>query len=308
MVEIPPELLEFQLTLRPPGGGAALELLRAFEDFMNADPPEIVDLHVGVPIREVDGWRVTADVSVPFGEPPFPTIVYFHGGAWTMGAPRTHRRLAAELASLGLLVVNVDYRRAPKHRFPAAVEDCVDATLWARDVCTRFGGDASRILVGGDSAGANLAAAVIASRAAAGVEAALLLYGIYDFYRALPALAPLIGGADASSQLYVPAADFEAARSDPRLCPERAAVAFPPTFIAVGDCDPLVEESLALARALERASVPYRLHVASGAPHGFLQNPVLPAYAPGFAAIREFLIERGIIPTGRYEPESAAHQ
>jgi acetyl esterase len=290
-VIIPPQLLEFQRTLRPPPGGSAADLLAAFDRYANLNPPAVAAVHERVLIREVAGWRVTADVYVPFGEPPFPVLVYFHGGAWTMGAPRTHRRLAAELASLGLLVANIDYRRAPKHRFPAAVEDAAHASAWVSERCELFGGDPSRILVGGDSAGANLAASVSASGAPVKLEAAILLYGIYDFYRALPALAYLVGGADARSQLYVPPEQFEALRDDPRLCPEHQCAEFPPTFLAVGEHDPLLPESLGLAAKLERHGVPHTLHVAAGAPHGFLQIPQLPACAIGLEALRRFLRE-----------------
>ncbi len=287
----PPELLEFQRTLRSPPGGSVRDLLTAFDRYANTDPAPVAAMHRGVPIREVAGWRVTADIYVPFGEPPFPVLVYMHGGAWTIGAPRTHRRLTAELAALGLLVMSIDYRRAPKHRFPAAVEDAVHASAWASEQCERYGGDPARILVGGDSAGANLAAAVAASGAPVDLQAAILLYGIYDFYRALPVLACLVGGSDAQSQLYVPPEQFEALRDDPRLCPEYACAGFPPTFLGVGEHDPLLDESLRLAAQLEQCAVTHTLHVATNAPHGFLQMPSLPAHTAGLEAVQRFLRE-----------------
>jgi acetyl esterase len=132
-----------------------------------------------------------------------------------MGAPATHRRLAAELAALSLLVVSVDYRRAPKHRFPAAIEDAAVAVAWAVEHAADYGGDPDRLVLGGDSAGANLTAGALAAGLAEPVRTALLLYGIYDFHRALGTLAPLLGGVDAHQQPYPPPEGFDALRDDP---------------------------------------------------------------------------------------------
>jgi acetyl esterase len=117
VVELPPELLEFQLTLALPRSGSVPELLASFDAYTNQGGPAI-EVSRQVPLREVAGWRITADVYRPPGEPPFPTLVYLHGGAWVMGAPWSHRRLAADLAALGLLTVVVDYRRAPPAPLP----------------------------------------------------------------------------------------------------------------------------------------------------------------------------------------------
>lgn len=298
---VPPELLEFQTTLRTADGGSALELLKRFDDYCNADAPEVAVVHRGVRLREARGWQLGLDVFVPFGEPPFPVVVYFHGGGWVMGSPWTHRRLTAELAARGLLVLSVDYRRAPKHRFPGAAEDAAFAARWARRHVADYGGDPQRLLVGGDSAGANLAAGVLAvdPRAA---DAALLCYGIYDFHRALPALAGLLGGAEAESQPYLPPADFERLRGDPRLSPESCAGSFPPTLLVTGDADPLRPESEALARRLAAASVPHQVHLAAGAPHGFLQMPTHPAHDQALAAISAFVRRAAPMPATTEAP------
>lgn len=295
---IPPELLEFQTTLRPPAGGSPMELLRSFDEYQNADPPQVGAVHTGVGLRETNGWLLGADVTVPPGVAPFPAVVYLHGGGWVMGSPWTHRRLAAELAARGLLVVSIDYRRAPKHRFPGAVDDAAFAVGWAREHVADFGGDPGRLLVGGDSAGANLAAAVLASGAGADVRAALLCYGVYDYHRALPTLAGLLGGHDADSQLYLDPADFEVLRGDPRLSPEGHVAGFPPTLLTVGEHDSLRPESEALAARLADAAVPHELHVATGAPHGYLQLPTHPAHDEGLAATAAFTRRAGLLPAG----------
>lgn len=291
---VPGPLLEFQLTLRAPDGISPAALLGSYDDYVNADGPPVAAVHHGVPMREVAGWRLGADITVPLGEPPFPVLVYLHGGGWVMGAPHTHRRLATELAALGLLVVSVDYRRAPKHRFPAAVGDAEFAVGWAAGHAAEFGGDPARILVGGDSAGANLAACVLTGTAAGrSVSGALLLYGVYDYHRALPVLAPLLAGHEAHTQLYLPPGDFEAVRGDPRLSPEGHGAGMPPTLVAVGGRDPLCAESTAFAAHLAEVGVPHELVVLDGAPHAFLQLPTHPAHDEGLAAIGRFLDRHG---------------
>lgn len=301
---VPPALLEFQTTLQPPAGDSAARLLKGFDAYTNADPPPVAAVHAGVPLREEGGWRLGADVTVPRGTGPFPAVVYLHGGGWVMGSPWTHRRLAAELAARGLLVVSVDYRRAPKHRFPGAVDDAAFALRWAHRHVAEYGGDPDRLLVGGDSAGANLAAALLAAGVpgATEVQAALLFYGVFDYHRALPTLSGLLGGDDAASQLYLDPADFDALRGDPRLSPEAHVRGFPPTWITVGERDPLRPESEALAARLAVASVPHEMHVAAGAPHGYLQLPTHPAHDEGLSAVAAFLRRLGLLPA---DPEAA---
>ena len=90
-----------------------------------------------------------------------PVLVYYHGGGWVMGDLDTHDTLCRELANLsGCAMVAVDYRLGPEHRFPAAVTDCIAATRWVREHAGEFKLDRSRLAVGGDSAGGNLAAVV----------------------------------------------------------------------------------------------------------------------------------------------------
>lgn len=297
-VPVPPALLEFQSTLRvPEGGESAVELFRSFDDYTNGEAPAVAKIEAGVPVRESGGWRLGADVYVPFGEPPFPVLVYFHGGGWVMGSPWTHRRLAAELAARGLLVLSVDYRRAPKHRFPGAVEDAAVALDWARRHAGEFGGDLDRLLVGGDSAGANLAATTLVA-GAPDVRAALLCYGVFDYHRALPLLSGLLGGTSAAEQLYLPVDEFESLRGDPRCSPERAVEGFPPTLLTVGERDPLRGESEAMAARLAVAGVPHELHIAAGAPHGYLQLPTMPAHDEGLSVVTAFLGRLGVLGAG----------
>ena len=113
-----------------------------------------------------------------------PVLVYFHGGGWTIGDLDTHDVLCRQLANgSGCAVVSVDYRMGPEHRFPAGSDDCLAATYWVHRHAEEFGLDASRLAVGGDSAGGNLAAVVaIAARDAGDLPIAyqLLVYPSVD--------------------------------------------------------------------------------------------------------------------------------
>ena len=116
-----------------------------------------------------------------------PALVYYHGGGWTIGDLDTHDTLCRELANQsGCAVVAVDYRMGPEHRFPAAVDDVLAATRWVRKEAAALGVDPSRLAVGGDSAGGNLATVVaIAARDAGDLPIAfqLLIYPGTDMRR-----------------------------------------------------------------------------------------------------------------------------
>jgi len=266
-------------------------LVDGFAALVNQGLPEIGALHEAVPVAE----GVSADVLVPRGAGPHPVLVYLHGGGWVCGSPRTHRKLAARFAEAGTLVVNVDYRLAPEHPFPTPFEDCVAALRWAAREAQRFGGDPQRLAVGGDSAGANLAAAVSVGLAAdpARPRAALLIYGVFDFATlgaAPPGLEPSTGplveiGRDMLELMvgsYLGDCPGPALLADPRVSPLHAADRLPPSHVVVGSADPLAAQAEALAAALRRAGVEHEHVVDPGMPHGYAQMEFLP---PARAAI-----------------------
>ena len=108
-----------------------------------------------------NGGQIPIRIYTPGGGNSFPILLYLHGGGWTFGSLDTHNNICCTLSSgASCVVASVDYRLAPEHKFPAAVEDAYAAAHWVRDNAGRIGGDPSRIAVGGDSSGGNLATAL----------------------------------------------------------------------------------------------------------------------------------------------------
>ncbi len=124
-------------------------------------------------------------VYTPEGQPPFPALLWFHGGGWVAGSLDTHEAGCRQLANeAGCIVVSVDYRLAPEHKFPAAADDCYAATCWVAANAAAIGADPARLAVGGDSAGGNLAGAVCLmarDRGGPPLGFQLLVYPITDY-------------------------------------------------------------------------------------------------------------------------------
>jgi acetyl esterase len=242
--------------------------------------------YAGVPLR--------LDILAPARPGPHPVLIYLHGGAFAILSKRTHRAIAAAYVAQGYLVCNVDYRLAPQHPFPAAVEDACAAWSWAADHVGEFGGDREHMALAGESAGANLALAVTlaccsrrpepfaAPLFARGLRprAALLYYGFLqtsmpERYRqsGASALATRIAIDAARSYLGASAGrpGPEHALADPLLVVEamEADPGLPPIFIAAGLDDPVAPDSRRLDDALTRLRSPRTSHFYPGETHGF---------------------------------------
>ena len=276
-------------------------LLDGFAGLMNADLPEVGAFHEAVPVG-----AFSADVIVPHGDGPHPVLVYLHGGGWVCGSPSTHKKLAHRFAEAGNLVVNVDYRMAPEHPFPTPFDDCVEAVRWAAKEAAHYGGDPSRMAIGGDSAGGNLSAAVAAALAddpaAPSLGAALLIYGVFDF--ATMAAAPPPEMAAMAQAMpdglgekliemmvgsYLGSERSDALLRDPRISPVHAAAKLPPTHVVCGTADPLVAQARALKAELETAGVEHEYFEDEGMPHGYAQMEFLPATRPAIDRMIRFL-------------------
>ena len=192
-----------------------------------------------------------------------PVLVYYHGGGWVIGDLDTHDSLCRALANeSGCAVVAVDYRLGPEHRFPAAVNDALAATRWVRQHATELRLDASRLAVGGDSAGGNLAAVVsIAARDSGDLPIAfqLLIYPATDQHRSAPSHTTNGQGyllttdtMDYFTGHYITdPAQYKDWRSSPLLHTDLSKL--PPALVLTAGYDPLRDEGAAYAKALTAA-------------------------------------------------------
>ena len=213
-----------------------------------------------------------------------PVVVYAHGGGFVFCDLDSHDGLCRNLANrTGAVFISVNYRLAPEHPWPAAAEDLYAVTKWVADTAGTLGVDADRVVVGGDSAGGNLAAvtALMArDRGGPALAAQLLLYPViaadFDtesyrlfgagYYNPKPAL-------QWYWDQYVP---DHADRRHPFAVPLGADLrGLPPAVVAIAGHDPLRDEGIAYADALQRASVPVTRFVYPGGVHGFLTMPML---------------------------------
>jgi acetyl esterase len=210
---------------------------------------------------------------------PLPGLIYFHGGGWVFGDLDTHDGVCRMLASdAGCRVIAVAYRLAPEHAFPAAVEDSYAAASWLARHASEFGIDRSRMAIGGDSAGANLAA-VVCQRAKkiGGPDLALqvLLCPVMDMSIETPSRRDFAEGflldkatLDWTLRHYCPS-DLDL--KDPRISPLHGADfrGLPPTHIHTAEFDPMRDEGRAYADRLERAGVKVNYTCHGGMIHNF---------------------------------------
>ena len=219
---------------------------------LTADGP-----HGAIPLRLYRPVRSDA------GGGSAPVLVYFHGGGWVIGDLDTHDTLCRELANeSGAIVVAVDYRLGPEHRFPAAYDDALAATRWVHAHATSLGIDATRIAVGGDSAGGNLAAAVCLGARDAGdlpIAFQLLIYPATDMRRGHSSHATNGQGYLLTSATiawfhdhYIDDAAHDLDwRASPLLAADHGGL--PPALVVTAGFDPLCDEGLAYAAALTGA-------------------------------------------------------
>ncbi|MCV7285509.1 alpha/beta hydrolase [Mycolicibacterium wolinskyi] len=245
------------------------------------------------PMASVEDTTVPGpDAPVPIriyrpvrGERPLPTLVYAHGGGWVFCDLDSHDELCRNIANrIPAVVVSVHYRRASEEgQWPAAAEDMYAATRWAAEHASSLGGDAHAVLVGGDSAGGNLAAvtALMArDRGGPALAGQLLLYPVIaaDFrtesYRSFgEGYYNPISALQWYWDQYVP--DL-ADRQNPYASPLHADLSgLPPAIAVVAGHDPLRDEGIAYVEALQAAGVPTVRRYFEGGIHGFMTMPML---------------------------------
>lgn len=235
---------------------------------------QVRDLNIPGP-----GGQVAIRVYSPDIPVPAPALIYFHGGGWVLGDLDGHDHVCRALAnSVPCVVLSVDYRLAPEHKFPAAVDDSYAATAWIAAHTAGFGVDPSRIAVGGDSAGGNLAAVVsqiARDRRGPNIVFQLLIYPGTDMRMGMPSIdenadGPLLTKT-AMTWFVNHYLNSEADRLNPLASPLLASdlSRLPPAFIITAECDPLRDEGEEYGRRLERAGVTAGIQRYQGMPHGF---------------------------------------
>ncbi|GAA2133676.1 hypothetical protein GCM10009760_10110 [Kitasatospora kazusensis] len=213
----------------------------------------------------------------PEGVGPFPVLVYFFGGGWTLGSLDTSDAICRSLTNrTGCLTVSVGYRLAPEHKFPAAVHDCHAAVRWTAEQAHRFGGDPSRLAVGGDSAGGNLAAVVSQlARSGPEISAQLLVYPNTDHGSRTASLAenddPLFFNSRSVDWYWghylADPADGASPLASPLLAEDLTGL--PPALVITAEYDPLRDQGEQYAERLREAGVPVELTRYPGMIHGF---------------------------------------
>jgi acetyl esterase len=215
---------------------------------------------------------------------PFAVLVYLHGGGWVAGSVDTHDPFCRLLSQeAGIIILSVDYRLAPEHPFPAALDDALDAYRWALEHVGDFGGDPKRLALGGDSAGANLAA-VVANRLgevelSGTLSALLLLYPVTDHHTGQhPSYVENATGYGLSADLmrwFWRQYAFGVPRTDPQVSPLRLEPlpVLPPTLVATAEYDPLRDEGVAYAEKLQAGGVAVTHLHADDMHHNFPVHP-----------------------------------
>ena len=260
------------------------------------DVQEVLDRELAV-----DGGTIRARVYRPVAG-RVPAVVYFHGGGWLLGSIESHEAVARTLANAcGMVVMSVDYRRGPEHRFPAAVEDAYAAVRWAVDNADALRIQSDRVAVAGDSAGGNLATAVALlcrDRGGPHLGAQLLAYPVTT--------TDLTVGFDDDYEGYFLYRDemqwhqdnylaSPSQRHDPLVSPLESAdvEGLCPAMVITAQCDPLHRQGELYAEKLADAGVAVEHIGYSGMVHGFFQLPSV--FEEGAEAIRSgarFLVER----------------
>ena len=250
------------------------------------------------------GGPIPTRLSRPAGDGPLPLLVYFHGGGWVLGGLASHDNVCRSLANgAGCAVLAIDYHLAPEYRFPAAVDDCYAATVWAAANAAALGCDPKRIAVGGDSAGGNLAAVIsqlARDRGGPALRFQLLVYpatdAAYDTASYHENATGYFLELDGMRWFYDHYLEGAVDRSDPRVSPLRARDlrGLPPALVITAEFDPLRDEGEAYAGRLREAGVPVTLHRYDGMIHGFFaMGPLLDqgsqSVAEAVAALRAAL-------------------
>ncbi|WP_425547773.1 alpha/beta hydrolase [Actinocorallia longicatena] len=260
-----PEYLAFvrRMAELPPPEDASVAGMRADARRAMAELPRLT---VGE-VRDVDAGGVPARLYRPEGRDDGPVVVYLHGGGWVIGDVESYDPVVRALvAASGVAFLSVDYRLAPEHPYPAAVDDAERAVRWA---LSRF----DEVGVAGESAGGQIAVSCLL-RGVRGPSRLTLIYPALDL-RVFPDPLPdpdgipfAPGGPNQSLDAYVAGTDPADPGLSPLLAPDLSSL--PPTLLALAEFDRLRPQGEAFARRLEEAGVPTTVHPGRGLDHGWM--------------------------------------
>ena len=233
----------------------------------------------------VENGEIPIRIYTPSGEGPFPLFVYYHGGGWVIGDLDTYDagcRLLAE--QLKRVVVSVEYRLAPEFKFPVPVEDCYTALLWVNENASSINADASDIVVGGDSAGGNLATVMaILSHENNGptISAQVLIYPATHLNFTTNSYDKFAEGYGLSRELMIwfgehyvnDSKEYEDYRVSPLLYENVSAL--PPAVVIAAEYDVLLDEGAKYEEKLRNAGVHTAYTLMEGSVHGYFSNMIL---------------------------------
>jgi acetyl esterase len=236
----------------------------------------------------VDGGSIRARIYTPHGAGPFPAHVFLHGGGFWMGAPEHFDPQSQDLAAgASCVVVSIDYRLAPEHKFPVPVEDCYAGLLWTAAHARELGIDAARISVGGGSAGGGLSAAVaLVARDRGGPRLALqvLEIPVVDLTMSQPSVRTNGNGYALDREGMAQYVGYYISRPEDALNPYASPLCapdlsgLPPALVMTAEFDPLRDEGEAYARRLAEAGVSTTLRRWLGHIHGSMSfTRILPS-------------------------------
>lgn len=233
--------------------------------------------------RSIDGpdGPMTVRIYTPKGVVPFPLMVFFHGSGFVLCSLDTHDGMCRNLAAgIGCVVVSVDYRLAPEHKFPAGPDDCLAATRWAAAHAAELGADPSRIMLAGDSAGGNMAAVTalrVRDEGGPALVGQMLLYPVTDYHT--PGTPSYVENGegygltrDTMEWFWAHYLGTAEQANHPHASPLRAPdlSRLPAAYIVSAEYDPLRDEAERYGDRLRAAGVPVEVTRRPGMNHGFL--------------------------------------
>ena len=245
-------------------------------------PPVVGPPLADVTDRTIDGphGSIPLRIYTPMGEAPFPVVIFFHGGGFVQGSIESHDHMARQFAlKLEAVVVSVAYRLAPEHPFPAGHDDCYAATCWAAQNASEINGDATRLIVAGDSAGGNMAATVSLRARDEGqpfIALQILIYPSTLMFGDTAESRQQFDGyilSEADMRTYHDWYIADTGQGDnpyasPLLAPDLSQL--PPAYVVTAGMDPLRDQGKAYADRLREAGVPVVYRNAEGMLHAFM--------------------------------------